>query len=71
MTLTKAPLGAKSATFRQGLYCVIWGFISGIYVWQPLLKFAHPHEQNSYTRNMKMEDFIIIKPAQKEEFKKS
>lgn len=56
--LYKNRVGAKSATLRQAIYCTIWGFITGIYVWQPLLKFVHPDEESSYTRYFTIDDLI-------------
>lgn len=46
MAIYKRPVGYKHASIKQGIYWGLWGFIAGVYCFQPLLKRTH-REENS------------------------
>lgn len=54
MAIYKEKIGAKRANLRQGILWGIWGFLAGIYCFQPLLKMTHRDGRSV------LDDYIVI-----------
>lgn len=54
MAIYKQKIGKKHASFRQGLFWGLWGFVAGVYCFQPLLKLIHRDEKSI------LSDYITI-----------
>lgn len=46
MAIYKEKIGKRSATIRQGILWAFWGFLAGVYCFQPLLKTIHRDEKS-------------------------
>lgn len=64
MAIYKEKIGAKRASVRQGILWAFWGFLAGIYCFQPMLKAAHRDEKSILAEYFEIDDNKVkdIKP---------
>lgn len=56
----------KKATTRQAIFFWLWGFIAGVYCWQPLLKATHVEEKSLLAKYVKIEGNRVVNIEQEE-----
>lgn len=62
----------QKASTRQAVFFCIWGFIAGVYCWQPLIKAMHVEEKSILAKYVKIEgnQVVTITPDESSETEK-